>query len=249
MRPLALLHGFTGTPRAWDAVIAALPAEADAVCPAIVGHDHELALTGGRFEDEVDRLARVLASQSSRRFHLAGYSLGGRLALGLLVRHQGLFASATLIGAHPGLEKEEARRERSTADELLAKKLAEQGVEGFIEHWEQLPLFASQKTLTPEARESQRRQRLSHRAAGLAHALRILSLGRMPNYREDLGRIDLPIRLMVGETDAKFCQLAETMAASLPTATVRVVSGAGHNLLLEAPGVVASVIAEDSGAE
>ncbi len=247
MRPLVCLHGFTGDPRAWDPVTAALPSAAMVVCPAISGHDRTLDLAGECFEGEVDRLAGVLSGRGLGPFHLAGYSLGGRLALGLLIRHRALFASATLIGAHPGLESEEARRERVEADEGLAGMLEKQGIESFIDDWERLPLFETQSALSSAVLENQRDQRLSHQPAGLAHALRVLSLGRMPSYLGDLRRLDLPIHLMVGEHDRKFCGLAEMMVVELPEATFEVVKGAGHNLVLEAPLRVAAASASGAG--
>lgn len=213
--------------------------EVHVICPAIVGHDRDLPLTGRGFEDEVDRLAAALPSG---RCHLAGYSLGARLALGLLVHHRRRFASATLIGVHPGLATEHERRERRAADEKLALMLEEEGIERFVEHWQGLPLFATQRALPREVLEGQRRRRLTHRAAGLAYALRILGLGRMPDYCRELPQLDLPIHLMAGGRDDKFRRLAEEMAAALPQDAVEIMPGAGHNLVLEAPGTVAEAI-------
>ncbi len=237
MKPLVCLHGFTGGPESWDAVLAGIP-NVDARCPPLVGHDPAVPLAAASFEDEVDRLAGSLPRPVGDRYHLAGYSLGGRLALGLLVRHRELFDSATLIGVHPGLASERRRRERIAADEALARKLEEEGVEAFVDHWEGLALFETQRGLPREVLADQRTRRLEHRAEGLAHALRVLGLGRMPDYRGVLPQLDLPVHLMAGERDEKFCRLAEAMAEALPRGRVEVVPGVGHNLLLEAPGIV-----------
>ena len=240
MTCLVCLHGFTGAPDAWDAVLDQLPPEIDTVCPAIVGHDPDIPLTGD-FEHEVGRLARTLP-RAGAPYHLAGYSLGGRLALGLLVRHRELFASATLIGVHPGLGTRSRRRARVAADDELADLLEQGGVARFVDRWQSLPLFASQCDLPMDVVEAQRRQRLRHRPEGLAHALRSLSLGRMPDWRPALSGLDLPIRLMAGERDIRFRRLAEDMAQALPAASVEAVAGAGHNLILEAPAAVARAI-------
>ncbi len=241
MKRLVCLHGFTGAPEAWDAVLAALPEDVHAVCPPVVGHDRDLPQAGDSFEHEVDRLAAALARLGGP-FHLAGYSLGGRLALGLLARHRQLFASATLIGTHPGLGTESERRERAAADDDLASMLERGGIERFVDRWQSLPLFRTQRSLSPEILEVQRARRLRHRPEGLAHALRVLSLGRMPDYRGELPGLDLPVHLMAGERDDKFRRLAEVMGAAMPRATLEVVAGAGHNLILEAPAAVASAI-------
>ncbi len=235
------LHGFTGDPESWDAVLAQRPPGIEAICPPISGHDPTIPLTGDSFEDEVDRLAGSLP-RSRGRYHLAGYSLGGRLALGLLVRHRQLFSSATLIGAHPGLGSESERRRRRAADDALARRLERDGVERFVDHWQSLPLFATQGSLAPEVVEAQRRRRLKHGADGLAYALRVLSLGRMPDYRRRLPGLDLPVHLMAGERDGKFRRLVMDMASVMPRTTVEIVPGAGHNLLLEAPRSVSAAI-------
>ncbi len=222
-------------------MVASLPAGFDAICPPIVGHHRAVPLVGSSFEDEVDRLARSL-SQARGPFHLAGYSLGGRLALGLLVRHRRLFTRATLIGAHPGLSSERQRRDRAAADDDLASRLEREGLERFVDDWQSLPLFRSQQSLARSVLEDQRRRRLRHSPEGLAYALRVLSLGRMPDYRPALPTLDLPVQLMVGERDQKFRRLAEAMASKMPEATVEIVPAAGHNLILEAPRIVASAL-------
>ena len=239
---IVCLHGFTGGPESWGAVLAALPAEVHASCPPILGHHPDVPSTGMRFEDEVDRLAESLACLAGRPLHLVGYSMGARLALGLVVRYRDLFASATLIGVHPGLVSEGERRSRRAADEKLACELEADGVERFVDAWQELPLFQSQQAVSDAILASQRRRRLRHSAAGLAQALRVLGLGHMPDYTAALPELDLPIHLMVGERDVKFRGLAETMVVSMPEARVEIVSGVGHNLILEAPGYVARTL-------
>ena len=239
MKRLVCLHGFTGAPESWDAVLAELPPDVETLCPGIVGHDPDIPRTGSHFEDEVDRLAATLASTDGP-YHLAGYSLGARLALGLLVCHRQLFCSATLIGVHPGLGSERERQERAIADDELAHRLERDGVERFVDFWQSLPLFNSQSTLPPEVLHAQRQRRLDHASEGLAYALRALSLGRMPDYRSRLPKLDVPVLLMAGAEDLKFSRLAEAMSVLLPSSTFETVPAAGHNLLLEAPPEVAA---------
>jgi len=234
------LHGFTGAPESWDDVVTELDVDVDR--PHLLGHDPGDAIGSLTFEEEVDRLARRIRERGRSGLHLAGYSLGGRLAVGLLARHRGLFAAATLIGASAGLDSEDARQKRRAEDERLARLLEDDGIECFLEHWEELPLFASQRRLPASRLAAQRTLRSRHRPAALARALRVLGLGSMPDYWRELPAIDLPVHLMAGELDAKFTALAGRMAALLPRATVEIVPGAGHNLPLEAPRRVAEAI-------
>ncbi|MEE8524830.1 MAG: alpha/beta fold hydrolase [Thermoanaerobaculia bacterium] len=244
---LVLLHGFTGCPKGWDAVVERLPPGFETHRPALLGHDPGSEYGSGGFEDEVDRLGRWLGERVEPPAVLAGYSMGGRVALGLVVRHPRLFAAAVLVGAHPGIEDGAARRRRIDSDEALARRLEEKGIEDFADFWEGRPLFASQLRLPAAVLERQRRQRLRHDPAGLAAGLRALGTGRMPDYRSVLGTLDLPIRLLTGSEDDKFCKVARAMAERLPRAVVEAVPAAGHNLILEAPGAVAAAIVGVAG--
>ncbi len=224
-----------------------LPASYEIHRPLLLGHAPGLWNEGESFEDEVDRLALWFGERAAPQAVLAGYSLGGRIAVALLARHPRLFRSAVLIGAHPGIADEAARRQRVEDDEILARRLEESGIEDFVKLWEGLPLFASQRQLPAAVRERQRSSRLRHDAAGLAAALRALGAGSMPDYWPALDRLEMPIRLLAGAEDDKFCKLAHAMAERLPNATVEVVPAAGHNLLLEAPAAVAAAIAGVAG--
>ena len=65
----------------------------------------------------------------------------------------------------------EERRRRAASDEALARRLESRGVEDFVDRWQELPLFATQRRLPAAFRERQRTLRLRHRPAGLALAL------------------------------------------------------------------------------
>lgn len=240
-RRWVLLHGFTGGPATWDEVRAALARHGEVLCPALVGHGADTSAATD-FGAEVDRLARVIRAAAFEGAHLCGYSLGARLALGLLVRHRALASRATLIGVHPGLpERGPERDERAAADERWAQ-LAERAPDEFLAQWRAQPLFATQRALPAQRQAAQDRTRAAHDGAALAAALRALSLARMSDWHAHLPRLALPVHLMAGELDAKFVALARAMQARLPDATLTVVPGAGHNLVLERPAAVIAAL-------
>lgn len=241
MNRFVLLHGFTGSPASWDAVLGHLPTNAAVLAPALAGHGGPPAAT---FDGEVDRLAALVRAAGFGGSVLAGYSLGARLALGLLVRHPGLASSAALLGVHPGLEDEGDRARRLADEERWARLLEEEGLERFVERWAAQPLFGSQGAIPGAALESQRRIRLSHDPRRLAAALRALGRAAMPCQLDRLGEVQVPVRVVAGERDAKFAGLAREVAGRLPCAGVRIVPGAGHNVILEAPRAVAALLME-----
>lgn len=242
---LILLHGFTGRPASWSRVIEELPCGSPVRVEALLGHDPSAGDELSDFVAEVDRLAACLRRDGVRAAHVCGYSLGGRLALGLLARHRELFARATILSAHPGLADPAARSQRRASDQRWIGLLEEQGIDAFAEAWEQQPLFATQSSLPAAVREQSHRIRRSHDPRELARALRLVGLSEMPDWTTELPAIDCPVQWVVGELDVKFRALAEAGVARLPRGRFTVVPGAGHDLPLERPAAVARALTEE----
>jgi 2-succinyl-6-hydroxy-2,4-cyclohexadiene-1-carboxylate synthase len=234
---LVLLHGFTQTGRSWAPTIAALGERYRALAPDLRGHG---AAADVRPVGFAEIRADVLAL-APERFVLAGYSMGGRLALDLALSEQarGRVERLVLIGASPGLADDDERTTRRAADEALAAQLERDGIEAFARRWAAQPLFAGQP---PAVAAAAHEDRLRHTSAGLAAALRGLGSGAMAPLWERLGALAIPVTLIVGERDAKFGAIAERMAARIPTAEIHVVPGAGHAAQLEAPAALAALL-------
>ena len=239
MKTLLALHGFTGSPRSWDF----LPPQPQMrrLSPALVGHHGSSAGNDvADFEAEVDRLAQICADAGP--LHLVGYSLGARLALGLVLRHPTRVSRLTLISGHPGLESDDERDARRTADEHWCELLLSGGLLAFVDAWQAQPLWTTQARLDPGTLERKRRERLSHDPAGLVRSLRVTGLAAMPSYRDRLAQIEVPLTLIAGALDPKFCKLAQQMAERVAHAELIIVPGAGHDLLLERPEFITEVI-------
>jgi 2-succinyl-6-hydroxy-2,4-cyclohexadiene-1-carboxylate synthase len=245
-RPIVLLHGFLGTPRSFAGVVRLLPKTLPVFSPALFGHrgcpeaedDHS-------FDAEVERLLTdIRARFAETPVHVGGYSLGGRLALALLVKAPEQFHSATLISSRRGLDEPVQRRQRLEHDRRWAEMLSSMPLPKFLTIWEQQPLFANQQALAPDVTAALRKERLTHNPTGLAQAMLALSLARMPSLQQELERIRCSVALVVGERDPKFRDLAHDLANRIPNSRTIVVSGAGHNLPLERPDMVAAAICE-----
>lgn len=240
MIPLVLLHGFLGSGSSWRAVLAEKRLRGiEIFCPDLPGHGNEAAPRG--FGAAVGELADLIGSRFAGPVGLAGYSLGGRLALGLLLELPGRFAAGLLIGASPGLGPEE-RAARAAADAASAERLRARGLEEFLAAWRRQPLFAGQARLPAAVLAEQETINRAHQPAKLAAALELLSPGRMPDYRPRLAEIAAPVEILVGGEDAKFLALGREMQQKLPRARLEVVPGAGHNVMLEAPAAVAAAL-------
>lgn len=237
-----LLHGFTGSPRSWDPVLAEIALDHAPLRPTLAGHGPDWpSCQATSFSAEVDRLASAASSLQRPRL-IGGYSLGARLALGIVAEHPGVVDAALLVSVHPGLDDETARIERAELDARRAGTLREQGLLPFIAQWESEPLFATQRNLPDDVLKKQRDIRLGHVASGLAHSLDVLGLGAMPDYREALLRSDVPVTIVAGARDDKFRNLTLGLADRSPRLEAVIVEGVGHNPLLEAPDAVATAM-------
>lgn len=226
------LHGFTGTPQSFAPL--ALPD--GAVVPSLSGH-LETPSSGG-FWQEVERLAALGTDCDG----LVGYSLGGRLALGLLARYPTRYAHALVISARAGLATEDERRTRRSADARFVELLGQRGVPAFVDAWEELALWDSQRALPAAVRNAQRAARLRHSAEGLARSLIEQGLAEMPDLREPLARVTTPVDCLAGELDANFVAHARELCGIIPRARLTVAPGAGHNVLLENPELCVSLL-------
>ena len=230
------LHGFLGSPAQWSGVRGALE---DAWW--MPGHGPSpWVLPGAGFDAVVDALAPWTRGPRV----LVGYSLGARLALSLALRHPGNVRAVVLVGGTPGIEDPAERTERAAADDALAASIARDGLEAFVERWEALPLFATQREMAPELRAAQRAWRAGHEAGGIAWALSTLSTGRMPPRWGALATAPFAVHAVTGERDEKFTRIAEEMVRRSGGRVVHHrVAGVGHNVALEDPAAVARVVA------
>ena len=243
--PVVLLHGFTGSKAEWAPLIESLATGYRLVAVDLPGHgESEAPADAARYEmaEVAQDIAALLVHLDIASAHLLGYSMGGRLALYLALTQSALWRSLVLESASAGLATEPQRAKRREEDEALADFIEAQGVEAFVERWEQLPLFASQRNLPPEVRQAHRERRLRNRARGLAGSLRGMGTGAQPSLWARLADLALPSLLVVGELDEKFVSIGREMLPELPRALLTIVPQAGHAVHLERPEVYAAIL-------
>jgi 2-succinyl-6-hydroxy-2,4-cyclohexadiene-1-carboxylate synthase len=245
---LVLLHGFTGSAIGWGHIITDLAATGlHIVALDMLGHGQSDApVDAERYSIEhcqEDILAALQALGVERgKAILLGYSMGGRIAL--YSAFSGYFRALVLESASSGLAMPTERQQRRASDEALALRIEQDGVEAFVDYWETIPLFASQQNLPIEQREALHAQRLNNRAIGLAHSLRGVGTGVQPTLSTQLPALNLPVLLLAGTLDSKFCTIAREMASQLPLATLQIIPKAGHAIHLEQPEAFVTAVSE-----
>ena len=242
MTAVFALHGFLGAPQMFDVVAQRLGPRAPLTALPLVGHGAP-GPPCADFVAEVERVATAIGDVHDSPPILLGYSLGGRVALGLVARHPQRWRAAVVIGAHPGLDDPAAQAVRCRQDDAWAARFADD-LATTVLSWEAQPLFASQTRLPAARLDAQRVWRSTLDGAGVAHALRVLSLGRMPAWTPALARAGVPIVFVAGALDSKFRAIGAALVARVPTVRLVVVPDVGHNVALEAPAAVATLLAE-----
>lgn len=232
-----LLHGFTHTGSSWDPVAAALGERYRVIAPDIRGHGTASDAVPVTLETVLTDLASAGAGDA---FALAGYSMGGRIALHAALAMPERARRLVLIGASPGIADPAQREQRRLADERLASGVAGLSIEEFAQRWARTPVLSG---LPENVLSRVHADRLRNTTAGLARALRGLGTGALPSLWDRLAELTMPVTLVVGERDEKFKAIAREMAALIGDATVAVVPDTGHAVHVEAPGVVADIIA------
>lgn len=264
-QPLVLLHGFTGGGQAFEHLFAVgggargggrgegggaaglLGAEVNALCPDLPGHGQAKALAGDQaLPDPFTATAAAVARTAAKAFggpvHLAGYSMGARLALAVALEFPKLVRTLILESGGAGLASPTAREERRAADEVLARVLDREGLRAFLARWEKTPVLGGLQLLPAPALESLRERRLQNEPHALAWALRALGQGAQPSYWHRLSELRCPVLVVHGERDEKFTALADRLCAAIPDARKETIAGAGHTPHLEQPQHYAAAV-------
>ncbi len=234
---LVLLHGFAGTHHGWDDVVARLDGQRyRPLALDLRGH-------GGARDRRPVGFAECVADvldAAPDRFALAGYSLGGRVALHVTLAAPERVSRLILVSTTAGIEDAAARAARRAQDEALAARLeAEDDIAAFARRWTSGPLFAADP---PHARAAARHDILRNEPAALAAVMRGLGTGVMEPLWDRLTALAMPATVLAGSKDAKFVALGRRLEDCLPNAAMSLVEPHGHALTRVAPAAVAAAL-------
>lgn len=245
-KPLLLLHGFTGSHETWRNLAGHLSSHHLVTTLDLPGHGESVLPTVRpvTLAAVVDDLAWIIAAVHGGRADVLGYSMGGRIALALAIAHPERVGALVLESASPGIADAQEREERRLADEGLADRILEGGVDAFVAGWERLPMWGSQATLSQTDQERQQRIRLGQTAEGLAASLRTAGTGAQSSYWEHLPDLTTPTLIIAGKLDQKFAQIAASMHAAIPDSRLEIVAKAGHAVHLEQPAVYTQFVSQ-----
>ena len=200
------------------------------IAVALPGHG------GGPVLDTWEDNLKVVAGAIAGCEVVVGYSLGARVALGLIA--SGRCGHAVLIGVNPGISDHE-REQRREFDAAWTRLLRESGVAAFHDAWSRQPLFATQARVSAAELEARRQRRLKLDPEQLARSLEVMGLASMPDYWSAIPAHRDRIALIAGADDPKYVAIS----AGLPAASFETIPSCGHDPTLEQPRELAAAIA------
>lgn len=225
--PLVLVHGFSQSAAAWWPLVRPLESSFRLVAVDAPGHGGSAAVAA-----DLPSGADLMAAAAPERAAWVGYSMGGRYALHVALRHPQAVTRLVLVSATAGIDDAEERARRRESDAALADRVASDGVASFLEWWISQPLFS---TLRPQAARLEERVAAAS-AEGLASSLRLAGTGSQEPLWEAAGSLSMPVLVVAGELDLKYVGLGRRLVESIGSnAELRVIAGAGHACHLEKP--------------
>ena len=251
--PMVLLHGFMQTGATWEGIAPRLAQDHCLYALDLVGHgqttipadpqaysipaqsDAIAALIEQVVAPQAADAAAQLGRTPSKRAHVLGYSMGGRIALDVALRHGDVVLSLILESAGIGPADEAQRAEYAQRAEDWAWRLREESIEDFVNYWEELPLFATQQRLGDDVKAAVRAERLANDTEALALTVENAGQQTMALADETMAALGLcwtPVFYVAGTRDEKYLEIAERFVKEGMDA--KPVMG-GHNLHLEVP--------------
>jgi pimeloyl-ACP methyl ester carboxylesterase len=180
----------------------------------------------------VDDLARVAdLAAPDRPVVLGGLSFGGLASLHLALRRPERVRALVLVGSGPGFKNADAQARWETMVERTASFVEKNGCAAFVASKASATLVGRDSELP--AAKAAGRAIAAQDPRGLANFGRRVS-GPAASVIDDLGRIEVPTLVLVGELDEGYHRAAEVMAARIPKVQRVVIPGAGHIVNIEA---------------
>lgn len=237
---LVLVHGFTQNSQSWRHIAEALAASYHITTIDLPGHGRSTNIVARNLIDTA-----LMVGNTGGKGTYIGYSLGGRVCLGLACSRPDLVERLVLISASPGISDPAERRQRMASDDALADRLdppvdtvGDLTMESFLDDWLKGPLFAH---VTRE--QADRESRMTNTTRGLSQSLRSAGVGRQKPLHDQLTSLRMPVLCVAGEDDQRYVQIARSMAISIgDNAVAQLVAHAGHAVPFEQPAATLALL-------
>jgi 3-oxoadipate enol-lactonase len=235
--PLFLFHSLLSDRASFDAVAPELSQSFRVIIPELPGFGRSQAVRGG-LADIADRMADVVRDASAGRDAIVlGNGYGGFVALQMAIRHPDI--ATRLILADCGAAFDELGRE---AFRKMAAASEAKGLSAITD-------VAMRRLFAPEFQDRHPELMGDRRAAFLKTDPEVFraacaQLAEL-DLRPELGKVRVPVLVMVGEHDeATPPPMSRELAAGLPDARLKIISGCAHVPQLQSPKLFLEAIGD-----
>lgn len=235
---ILFLHGFTGCAEDWFPVFEQMPDKYNYIAMDIVGHgksDNPGNTSLYNVEAIINQVKYIKDHLTSNKIFLAGYSMGGRIALSFATTYPDDLKGLILESASAGIKNDEERQKRYEEDLKLAEFIETHTLEEFIEMWNDQELFNTQRRFSNDRLKKLKKKKSSGSKIGYANSLKGFSTGIMPPVHDKLKKIPLKVLLITGDLDSKFTGINARLSKRFFKAKHKIVRNSGHNTHLEEP--------------
>jgi pimeloyl-ACP methyl ester carboxylesterase len=214
--PVVFTHGFTATHHMWDPQITVISKKHKFIIYDVRGHgqsESPASIDQYSADIVVEDLYRLLLFLGVQQAVVGGLSMGGYISLRFYLRHPEMVKALILMDTGPGYRNASHREAWNQELEKTADRLETEGIKVFTE---------------TERREAPPEIMLQHDPKGLANMARKVVGQHDAFVIDNLGKINVPTLVVVGEKDTPYLPAARYMSKTINNSEHLIIPGAGH---------------------
>ncbi|HAC16918.1 MAG TPA: 2-succinyl-6-hydroxy-2,4-cyclohexadiene-1-carboxylate synthase [Bacteroidetes bacterium] len=186
------------------------------------------------FDAQLSNFSRLIRKLEIPRFHLLGYSMGGRIALHYALKYPDKIISLILESTNNGISNDLERLDRVSRDESLSEQII-QDYADFLLKWNRLPLFQSPPNAIKRQIDAFKNIQVNQDPIQMALSLREFSPGKIPYVYNELSLISCPVLAITGDNDYKYIELWKSLSNKINNGIHINIEHAGHRVHLDQP--------------
>jgi 2-succinyl-6-hydroxy-2,4-cyclohexadiene-1-carboxylate synthase len=241
-QPVVLLHGFMGSKEDWLPIIDLLSPHMECLAFDLPGHGKNIQRDHvPEFNELVAELEQQRIRLGISRWHVAGYSMGGRIAIRYALDNQAAVHSLSVISASPGIINQADRIIRQKIDQRWIDLMNELPPDEFMKAWYGQPVFKALET-KPELLRRIVEKRTGLNVPLISETMLQWGQGTVPSAWDQMASLAMPWQMVVGQDDQPYQQVASRVKNLFPGTQIAIVENAGHPVHEEQPSALASVL-------
>ncbi len=244
---IIFLHGFMGSREDFKDIISAISSGYRCIAIDLPGHGNSLFSKDPilnnleNFSSVAELIAGSINSMGIKRYFIYGYSMGGRVAQNISLLAPENIKGLIIESSSFGISGQKERHERYKYDLEMLKNIKENNdLFIFLKKWHRLPMFITLRG-TPHI-DKLINKKMSNNINELKKAIELMSLGNQPFFLHQLKEKRIKINYLYGEADLKYRDIALRAKRSIPSMKLFPVAGASHNIHIQHPEKIVTLI-------